>query len=415
MVCARDRQWQFERRHSRRRGYPANRRARFHVRRQTSATRTDNAARGRLRAFHQQAPARLHSTPSLPDAAPGKQHHYFRRQRDPPIGRLNFGHRGRIIWTMPAAPDWHASPCSERTPPQNRSAQRTLERQNYGVPGAATREVSTLRKHKKKAARSLARLPGSGCFDQVHVRGDQPAGPSANTSRPNASGTWKFGWAYSSAARRNKSAAPPRLPLEKNSLATPQMDRNAASSSSSAAPAPLAIAYCLFIHIHAPAKPASQIMFFARGNLADRSKIHLAPPRILCSGSVATASAAETLRKRRDPKADPGGPFDSASGKTVMLRYRASNRKNKYSGFHSIRTSVSRCGSAFLPLPICAEAHRRRRLPSRVRRKSLRIHRANESHRNTPYLSRVSHMAVASDVATNRCVASRQSCPVDYA
>jgi hypothetical protein len=32
-----------------------------------------------------------------------------------------------------------------------------------------------------------------------------------------------------------------------------------------------------------------------------------------------------------------------------MLRYRASNRKNKNSVFHSIRTCVSRCLSAFFP------------------------------------------------------------------
>ena len=42
-------------------------------------------------------------------------------------------------------------------------------------------------------------------------------------------------------------------------------------------------------------------------------------------------------------------PFASASPKTVIVRYRARNRRNRISGLHNKRTSVSRAGSAFLP------------------------------------------------------------------
>src|SRR6266852_9599656 len=111
---------------------------------------------------------------------------------------------------------------------------------------------------------------------------------------------------YLSAARRSKSAAPPRLPRDKNSLSTQRMDQSVAPDSSWAAPTRPATAY--FLHQHprvGGARFANHVFRLAR--YPDRSKIHSGRPRIPCNAEVQKAPVAETPRKRRDPTIDLGG------------------------------------------------------------------------------------------------------------
>ena len=60
------------------------------------------------------------------------------------------------------------------------------------------------------------------------------------------------------------------------------------------------------------------------------------------SGCKNTSQTSRSHNRSRHPRA-------SASGNTVMLRYRATNRKYKVSGVHSSRTSVPRSASTFNP------------------------------------------------------------------
>src|SRR5260370_11474935 len=113
--------------------------------------------------------------------------------------------------------------------------------------------------------------------------------------------------AYSWAATPNRSAAPPPLPLGKNSPSTPLASRSAQRGSSSAAPEPCATVFSAHRYSRAGASRFARRVFLLEQS-RDQSKIRWAPLQSLCTHAQQSKVAAERLRRRRDPKGRPAAP-----------------------------------------------------------------------------------------------------------